>query len=442
MKKNELIINNENIELTLKNDSLTRKPELIRLIKLLNVLDKNYTISIDGRWGVGKTFFIKQLLYLYEEECGINYFENINDKNAINDFKEKYIPVYYNAWENDDHENVLESLIYSILDVYPKYKKSALCKKQDLDKIVKPFLLNLIERGTCGFITKEMLENVKSFEDLSKSVETKEEQKKGLYEIFDLLARNNNRILLIIDELDRCKPDYAVKVLETIKHFYNYDSITTLVVTNNMQLSESVKHFYGYNFDGYGYLNKMYDNVLSLEIHNIDNYLINYLKFANTSYLSREMSYLLIKYMGFSLRECNSYVSMYNISIRYIGLTHRFYKNEYLPCSNVLLPIGLALKVKNISEYNKYINGKSDDFLHSFYNYIANSERANKFTSWFKDVFKIKEGRDIETEIIRYYHKAISPSENQLDQYPLLEALSLMGNLISYDDDEINRSEN
>ena len=58
------------------------------------------------------------------------------------------------------------------------------------------------------------------------------------------------------------------------------------------------------------------------------------------------------------------------------------------------------------------------------------------------DLNKIKEGRDIETEIIRYYHKAINPSENQLDQYPLLEALSLMGNLISYDDDEINRTEN
>ena len=72
-----------------------------------------------------------------------------------------------------------------------------------------------------------------------------------MYKIFDLLTKNNLRILLIVDELDRCKPDYAIKVLEIVKHFFNYEKITTLVVTNNNQLSECIKHVYGYNFNGY-----------------------------------------------------------------------------------------------------------------------------------------------------------------------------------------------
>ncbi len=305
MKRNELKLSNENIELTLKNDVLNRKKTLLQLVKLLNSLDENFVISIDGNWGVGKTFFIKQLLYLYEIENYSNFIE-AKDLKFIEDFKSKYIPIYYNAWENDNHADVIESFIYNILDAFPKYKKDLKVKKQDLEEIIKPFLKNLVEKTTLGFISKETIDNIKSFEDLVKDVMTTEEQKESLYEVFNLLTKNDIRILLIVDELDRCKPDYAIKVLETIKHFFNYDKITTLVVTNNNQLSECIKHVYGYNFNGYEYLNKMYDTVLSLNNENIENYITEYLHFPNTGYLSEEISYSIIKYLNFSFRECNS----------------------------------------------------------------------------------------------------------------------------------------
>lgn len=431
MNRNELKLNDKNIELTLKKDVLNRKKTLLQLVKLLNSLDDNFVISIDGDWGVGKTFFIKQLLYLYENK---NYSEYIEKKyiEYINDFKSKYIPIYYNAWENDNHTNVIESFIYNILDAFPKYKKDLKKKKQDFEEIVKPFLKNLVEKTTLGFISKETLENIKSFEDLSKDVITTEEQKEGLYEIFNLLTENNIRILLIIDELDRCKPDYAIKVLETIKHFFNYEKITTLVVTNNNQLSECIKHVYGYNFNGYEYLNKMYDTVLSLNTENLENYITEYLDFPNTGYLSEEISYSIIKYLNFSLRECNSFVSMYKISLKYINLTHGFDQEAYLIQSNIFLPLGLALKIKNISEYTKYIKGKSDSFIKNFVKNLQNEEKGEKYISWLLRIFKINNEDQLEESVIEFYHDAFKVNKYDFGKYPMIEALTLMGNLVEY----------
>lgn len=433
MKKNELILNNENIKMTLKKDSLNRKLVLLKLIKLLNVLDDNYVISIDGDWGVGKTFFIKQLQYLYQED---NLKEYIDEKNIaiVDEFKTKYVPIYYNAWENDDHENVIESLMYNILDVYPKYKEDILKKDQDFKSIFKTALLNFVDKSSLGLLSKDVFEQIKSFEDLSQNIITSEEKKKSLYEILDLLTQNGSRILLIIDELDRCKPDYAVKVLETIKHFYNYKRIACLVVTNNEQLSESIKHFYGNNLDGYGYLNKMYDTVLSLTTNNIEKYLQDYLGFYNDSYLSKEMSITLIKYFNFSLRECNSYINMYRLSIKYINYSRGFNAEEFIIPSNIFLPIGLALKVKNIKEFNKFIKGNSDEFFKMLIEFIKNEEKGDKYVSWFNRIFKIKDGEKLEDKIIEEYHKCIKFSNRTYDNFPLLEALSLMGNLVNYDD--------
>ena len=431
MKKNEMKINNENIKITLQNDILNRKRLLIQLMKLLNCLEDNYIISLDGDWGVGKTFFIKQLLYLYDCE---NINEYIDEKNVdnVNKFKETYVPIYYNAWENDNHDDVIESIIYNILDIFPKYKKDLSKKKQDFEEIVKPFLMNIIEKGSLGIISKETLKNIKSFDDLAKNVITTEEKKNNLYEIFNLLTDNSIRILLIIDELDRCRPDYAIKVLETIKHFFDYDKITTFVVTNNRQLSECIKHFYGYNFNGYEYLNKMYDTVLSLDVGNLDNYITDYLELPNTGNLSEEILYSLIKYLKFSLRECNSFVSMYKISLRYINLTSEFRENSFIIQSNIFLPLGLALKVKNIKNFKDYIDGNADVFVMNFIKYLKTEEKGEKYTSWLMSIFKVEDSTKLEEKIIGFYHEVFKIKKRSFYEYPMIESLTLIGNLSEY----------
>ena len=439
MYKNEMTIKEENIIKTFDLDVLNRKPQLYKLIRLLNVIEDNYTISIDGAWGVGKTFFIEQLRYLYESPNYKKYF-NIDGQKEIESFRDKYIPVYYNAWENDDHDNVIESLIFNLLDVVPKQKKKIFNNKKDYLEIVKPILSNIIERGSKGWLKKEIFDKIDSFDKLSESIITCEEKKQGLYKLFDLIAKENIRILLIIDELDRCKPDFSVKVLEAVKHFYNYSNITCLVVTNNNQLSKCIKHFYGNDFDGYGYLNKMYDTVLTLDVdeNDLEDYLDKYLNFSNDSYLSKEMSYLLIKYYNFNLRECNTFVNMYRMSVQYINFRNLFSENDNVIYSNIFLPLGLALKVNNIEEFNFFIKGKSEKTIKNFVEYMKRNDINNKYLNWLTRIIKIGKEENIETKMIELYKKAFNQSRYGTDYYPIQEALSLLGNNVSYDEEKKN----
>ena len=124
---------------------------------------------------------------------------------------------------------------------------------------VKPILEAIIEKGSFGFINKECFENLNSFEDLANSIITVEEKQQALNKLFNKIINSDERVLLIVDELDRCRPSYAVELLEALKHFYNNSKLSILVVTNNRQLSYTIKKYYGNDFDGYGYLNKIYD---------------------------------------------------------------------------------------------------------------------------------------------------------------------------------------
>ena len=72
-------------------------------------------------------------------------------------------------------------------------------------------------------------------------------------------------MILIVDELDRCNPYYATKLLETIKHFYNLSNVTVIIASNNKELQNTIKKQYGQNFNAYIYLNRFYDYIMTID---------------------------------------------------------------------------------------------------------------------------------------------------------------------------------
>lgn len=75
----------------------------------------------------------------------------------------------------------------------------------------------------------------------------------------------HNQIIIFVDELDRCKPSYAVKFLETIKHFFDVDGLIFLLVIEDQVLQESFKQVYGRNFQSHNYLKRFVDLRLRLQ---------------------------------------------------------------------------------------------------------------------------------------------------------------------------------
>ena len=120
MKFSVLNPTEENIRETLLNDPLGRFQELSQFVELLNSIEDSCTIALDGDWGSGKTFFIKQVQMIidaYNGKLDKTYATNIQEKfGDIN--RVSQITVYYDAWENDGEADPLLSILYEIITTF------------------------------------------------------------------------------------------------------------------------------------------------------------------------------------------------------------------------------------------------------------------------------------------------------------------------------------
>lgn len=430
MLKYELEPNDENLKETIEKNFLERNSKLVILSKLLANVKENLTISVDGKWGSGKTFFIKQFKYLVDhiEDYKDDRIINGTNKQSFKKLHETNLVVYYNAWENDMHTNPLESLIYNILNEYPKMKNQMVNFK-DFKKLFKSFCRDFLYSVSGELFDINNFDQINSFDDLAKSITTIEEKKTAFNKLVDEILEDKQRLILIIDELDRCKPTFAVEMLEIIKHFYTNDKITIIVSTNNSELSNTIKNYYGNDFDGYGYLNKFYDFIISLDIKDVKGYLQKQFNFCNKSWLYHDMSYLVMKYFDFSLRECNRFITLYNMLKAYIETEDYFDKELYHINTCIFMPIVLALKIKDINKYNLFISKKGEKIIIDF---LDKEIIGTDYQRWLGKLFKYINEEDFKKRILDTYYENFN-TEYSYDKFPLFEAISLLGTKIIID---------
>lgn len=94
---------------------------------------------------------------------------------------------------------------------------------------------------------------------VKESIKLFKENLTELIEHLNSLREVNLPLLIFVDELDRCRPDYAIELLEGIKHLFGVPGVTFVIATNIAQLSESIKAVYGSGFDGQRYLQRFFD---------------------------------------------------------------------------------------------------------------------------------------------------------------------------------------
>lgn len=403
MEKYEIEINEENIKKTILEDSINNNKKLYSLIRLINTIDSNTTICIDGEWGTGKTIFINQFIYL------LTHAQNCHEIRMEEDIKEKLstvggenLIVYYDAWKNDNHIDPFESIIYNILDVFPKYKSYV----PDFT-IVKDVILNFgkrfFEKSTFDIVN---FEDINTYEDLANKIVTMEEKQDKFKELIDKIL-GDKRLLLIIDELDRCNPLYASKLLETVKHFYNFKNITVIVIANNKELVNTIKKQYGYEFDAYSYLNKFYDFVITLDNSQNIRYAQSVLGFKRETYLPHNIAFEMFKKYDFSYRDCNRYRTMYDVVKEHVekSRTEIFDEREYTIVFDIILPIIIAYKVKDIQAYRSILVGEKK-YLKESLEFIDNEFKESEviYGNWFADLTGKSDKNEIE-EILNVFTK-------------------------------------
>jgi hypothetical protein len=207
------------------------------LTEIVETYAEGFVLAINNEWGTGKTTFVK----MWEQKLKNDSFQT----------------VYFNAWENDFDDNPMIAIMSELKGLVGEDKKeifkSVLEKGAVLAKNIAPALLKaLVEKYLDSETLSEGVEN--TAEGLSEILNTEineyAEKKQSLQEFkvqLEKFVKNiagEKPLVFIIDELDRCRPDYAVEVLEKIKHFFSVPGIVFVLSIDKKHLESSVKGFY------------------------------------------------------------------------------------------------------------------------------------------------------------------------------------------------------
>ena len=302
----------ENVLESIKENKFNRTQDIIDFIMALEQIEENMFISIDAKWGAGKTFYVRQieqsLNYLTKKTKELNIEENVEtafSKNPLGslELEHTYFPVYYNAWLYDNHSDPLMSLILSITKVCECYCDEKLNSNTLSDKIISlmdsfSFSIGCVQFGS-------NFENVKekfSGKDILSAVKTEEEIQDKVKEIFDsIITENVQKLVIFIDELDRCRPNFAIEMLERIKHYFDDDRIIFVASINREQLIHSISKYYGTNFDSTGYLDKFFD--WNIYLPELDTSFGNRLNFTDEQYFIENITKELSLYFQLTYRE-------------------------------------------------------------------------------------------------------------------------------------------
>lgn len=366
MKSLELKPNKEILLETLEKNIIGRNTEIINFIRLLDSIKSNFSIAIDNDWGTGKTFFVKQvkmILDAYNEHSYDYELSNLERIKNVIDIKniDLHLAVYYNAWENDNQKSPLLSLIYEIIKV-AKIDTNKTDISINKEKIIKDGLSAIVKHFS-GIDIKELLKCVETeAKDIFKEIKGQKSIKEQVDNILNnLLLEHGERLVIFIDELDRCRPTFAVELLEQIKHYFDNDKITFVFSTNIKQLQYTIKKYYGEAFEAKRYLDKFFDLTISLNEINV----IEYFNFVNENSRGDMYDYVckeIVKEYNFTLRDVIKFVQINKICIENLRKT----KNEYLYFDEIIiryvltyvLPIVIGLKIKRYDQYEDFITGK------------------------------------------------------------------------------------
>lgn len=218
-------------QMTWENDRLNRKPYADRLTTLIKNTEGPYVIGLTSPWGSGKTFFLKAW---------------------HNQLVAEGMPcIYFNAWEKDASGDPLANLIAVCEQQAVDFKGTAALLKGKFKEAFQnlPGLL----RGA-GWLANLWGIPIGSTIDTSATVIEKIQeilnQKKDFTEQLEKLASEIDTnihfpLFIIVDELDRCRPSYAINLLESIKHLFNVPHVVFLLAVDSTQLLQQVEHTFG-----------------------------------------------------------------------------------------------------------------------------------------------------------------------------------------------------
>lgn len=315
-------------QIKIADDKFSRRELAKKYAKFIRDLDGHHVVALDAPWGSGKSTLLEFMCKNFEE------------------FRNKDVFVKYNAWENDYTEEPLISLMSDVFAEFKDKKYIGIDKMKNqissIVKVGKKSITALLKGGTRIALgeggSNDAIEAVKEaskifvddnvdnlFKDIDKSKKSRKEFKEELrkYTNSILEEKGKDKLIIIIDELDRCRPTFAIELLENIKHLFDIEKIVFLIAVDTNQLTESIKSVYGNGFDAQTYLHRFFDielwlNNKDLQKHFVEQIMNKFPEEFKVPYFKSNISLITIsknifEYFNLTIRDINKIINEYYV---------------------------------------------------------------------------------------------------------------------------------
>ena len=423
MKKYEMLPTEENLIETLYNDTINRNKDIVYFYDILQAQESASAIAIDGRWGSGKTFFVKQTKMVInalnpsstmDEETKAKATIKLPFSKDDGENENCSIAVYYDAWENDNDTEPVLSLIYEIT------KQLSIDFSLSDISIVKT--AGAIIEAISGHNVNGIKDALTSEDPFTKFKEEKDIEQK-IKDFFScLLADRGNRLVIFIDELDRCKPTFAVHLLEQIKHYIYDDRITFVFSVNLEQLQHTIKNYYGVDFDSCRYLDRFFDLRISMPPANMEKIYIEI--GLESRYYVDIVTKRIIKMYNFEVREITRFYSQVKAAV--YEPTHDNKKYDFMfPDGKgrqlilmYIVPLLIGLRIVDISKYNNFVSGRDIEPLKELLDIDENNHLLGNMLNRDESLKK-EDGKKVVTreEMIKRFYDAVFVNQYNRDNY-------------------------
>ncbi|MCY3628040.1 MAG: P-loop NTPase fold protein [Gammaproteobacteria bacterium] len=232
-------------------DLLHRRKTGNALSDLMQGFENPRVVALNGNWGTGKTWFLKKWARHHPTK-----------------FADTTV-VYFDAFEHDYISDPLPALVTALGEEISDGNMDRI--KKVAFKLAKPFAqkaLSMAVPGTSEAVTL-FSKIIEALTDEKEYWNNERERMEGMGKFRsafeDLISTDNNkRIIFVVDELDRCRPDYALEVLEVIKHFFSVSRVHFVLGVNLKALEDMVSARYGAKDYATEYLEKFIQIKLTL----------------------------------------------------------------------------------------------------------------------------------------------------------------------------------
>ena len=247
--------------------------QMFDLVELLSRRKKNACFALNGRWGVGKTF----VLNLFEEKVS-QFYQSDSVLSCFLLFR-------YNCWEFDYYEEPLVAIVSSMMEEIEKQTSLISKEKKEKLKWILKEVREICERSATSLLEKKLgfepgeiqsvIDIIKTgvAEGYNQAKKAKEyDENIGFTKALKLLRKEiedlaqEQTVIFIVDELDRCLPEYTIKVLERLHHLFDgISNVQVIFSVDTMQLEHIVKQVFGIDTEAKKYLQKFIQFEMKLD---------------------------------------------------------------------------------------------------------------------------------------------------------------------------------